>query len=1018
MDSCKKYLDLKHWWYWVAGPLALLWVLVRSGSNPKRVVYPCQRAAMPIAASWLLAVAAFFTGSLIFRKFAKVSLVVISIAGVIWFIGSVSRLGQSQVREITSLPVWEVYEPVSTVFVIDSIPPTSGSLAAGDATVPDEHLPDPAMDTLLAMLESGGIYLHKTTVRPDGIVGPEDVVIIKGNFQWTSRNTTSTDRIKGLIRQILNHPDGFTGEIIVCDNTQDIGTGINDGDNNSEDINQSVTDVVSTFYAKGYPVYPLDWKSYWASVVSEYSDGDYVNGYVYDPDTKITYPKFRTPSFNYYISFRYGVWDSLAATYDSSRLCIIDFPVLKAHSWAGSTIAIKNWIGVLTTAYSEERFGGFYDMHNYYFFGTYALVARVMAVTYPKLSIVDAAWTTTDGPVNLVDVVNTNILAASTDPVAVSWYTAKFVLTPIAKYPVNTDPDFTSLTYNVNINAWRAFLADSAGLPCTNDSSEISVYDRGILTPQFSRITEGDPVSDNGGSKSVSWVDYNNDNYPDLFVTNSNDFNFLYLNNGDATFTKITGDIIVTDGDYTDGSSRSGCTWGDYDNDGDLDVFIASYHDQPGSNEHNNYIYLNDGDGTFTKVTDGIAVNDGGASIAASWADYDNDGDLDLFVANHGDPPGYAAENFLYRNDDGVFAKITTGDIVSDVAVSNCALWGDYDGDGDLDVFVANSEGYLNNLYENDGDGTFTKITSGTVVSEGGNSFGGSWGDYDNDGDLDLFVANVGAADYLYENDGTGTFTKITEGAIVSDVGNSYGSGWADYDNDGDIDLFVSGDTANSLYKNFGNGNFLKVTTGEIATDPYMTMGAAWGDYDRDGDLDLFVANTADGNEDNALYRNSGNDDSWINIKCIGTNSNASAIGAKVRIVTTGGEGTIRQLREISGQTGYCGQSSLRAHFGLGPTAIVDSVIVEWPSGVTDFMTDVSINQFLTIIETQCGDADGDGGLNMLDILYLIGYLYKGGPAPDPLWPADVDNSDSVDMLDILYLISYLYKGGPEPVCV
>jgi hypothetical protein len=379
------------------------------------------------------------------------------------------------------LPVWEVNNPVSTVFVMDSIPPTSGSLAAGDETVPDEYLNDPAIDTMLRMMETKDIFLHQGLAHRDGIVGSNNIVIIKGNFQWTSRNTTSTDRIKGLIWQILQHPEGFTGEILICDNTQEIGTGINQGDNNSEDTQQSIIDVVNTFHAKGYPVYYLDWRYVWAAVVEEYSVGDNTDGFVYESSSKISYPKFLSPSGNYQISMRYGIWNSSNQKYGSDRLCIIDFPVLKAHSMAGSTIAVKNWIGVLTTAHARSRYGDWQAMHHEYLFGQYALTARVMAATYPKLTIVDAAWTSTRDPNVLADVVNTNMLLGSTDPCAVSWYAAKFILTPIAIRPHETDPDRLNSLYHNNLEAWTNCLQDS-GFACTMDSVVMSVYDRNVLS--------------------------------------------------------------------------------------------------------------------------------------------------------------------------------------------------------------------------------------------------------------------------------------------------------------------------------------------------------------------------------------------------------------------------------------------------------------------------------------------------------------------------------------------------------
>ena len=178
---------------------------------------------------------------------------------VIFYLCGYLQLIKAQFNPFETLPTWEVQNPVSTVFVMDSIPPTAGSLAAGNSTVPNEYLVDPAIDTLLMMMQTKNIYLYKTASHPSGIVGSDNIVVIKGNFQWTSRNTTSTDRIKGLIWQILQHPDGFTGEIIVCDNTQNYA--INQEDNNSEDTEQSIVDVVNTFSSKGYPVSIRDWSN-------------------------------------------------------------------------------------------------------------------------------------------------------------------------------------------------------------------------------------------------------------------------------------------------------------------------------------------------------------------------------------------------------------------------------------------------------------------------------------------------------------------------------------------------------------------------------------------------------------------------------------------------------------------------------------------------------------------------------------------------------------------------------------
>jgi len=445
-----------------------------------------------------------FSGYKLLSQYKKFSIGVIIALGIFFLFFYKPQVINARIFPFGSLPTWEVQNPVSTIFVMDSIPPTAGSLAPGDSTVPDVYLVDPAIDTLLLLMETKDIYLHQTASHSSGIVGSDNIVLLKGNFQWTNRNTTSTDRIKGVIWQILQHPDGFTGEIIICDNTQNFGTGINHNDNNSEDPEQSIVDVVNTFVAKGYPVSYRDWKNVWDVVAEEYSAGDYNDGFVYESTSKISYPKFTSPSGNYYISLRYGIWDSTSLSYDLDRLCIIDFPVLKAHSWAGATIAVKNWIGVLTTAYANSRYGGTTSMHTNYFFGQYALVAKVMGVTYPKLTIVDAAWTSASGPNNLNDTIQTKMLLGSTDPCAVSWYAAKYILTPIAVDPNNTDPDRPGSNYKNNLDAWTNCLQDS-GFACTKDSTEISVYDRAVLsvtsidnrvdqlTPQFFQLYQNYP---------------------------------------------------------------------------------------------------------------------------------------------------------------------------------------------------------------------------------------------------------------------------------------------------------------------------------------------------------------------------------------------------------------------------------------------------------------------------------------------------------------------------------------------
>jgi hypothetical protein len=470
-----------------------------------------------------------------------------------------------------------------------------------------------------------------------------------------------------------------------------------------------------------------------------------------------------------------------------------------------------------------------------------------------------------------------------------------------------------------------------------------------ITFPQtFTRITTGDIVNTGTYSEGAYWFDYNNDGWLDMFVANIvNQNNSLFLNNRNSTFTKITTGSIVNDG----GFSYGGC-YGDFNNDGYTDLYVIN---GGASGAQVKFLYINNGNGTFTRTTTGAFVTDVSGAWGSSTVDYDNDGKLDIFVSN------YNQNNFLYKgNGDGTFTKITTGNIVTDGQSSFGCVWCDYDNDGDKDLFVANgnfSSGQANFLYNNNGNGTFTKVTTGSIVTDVFNSTGGSWGDYDNDGDFDLFVTNYsGANNNLYQNNGNGTFTKITTGAIVNDGGNSVGSTWGDYDNDGDLDLFVSNDNNENefLYQNNNDGTFTKITAGDIVNSGGRSNGSVWGDYDNDGDIDLYVTNgdqpTA---QNNFLFRNDGNSNSWINILFKGTVSNRSAIGTRVTLRATINGNVVRQTREVFGQTGYNAQNSLNEEFGLGNAANIDSIIVKWPNGNTETFTNVAPNRFITITETQ-----------------------------------------------------------------
>lgn len=461
----------------------------------------------------------------------------------------------------------------------------------------------------------------------------------------------------------------------------------------------------------------------------------------------------------------------------------------------------------------------------------------------------------------------------------------------------------------------------------------------------FTKITTGDPVNDGGESFGAAWSDLNNDGYPDLFVSNGgaasiNSNNFLYFNNGDGTFIKITsGDIII-------GNQKSiGSTIADINNDGFDDIFVANRDGQ------NNFTYINNKDLSFSLITSGGIVSDGGNSNGSSFADFNNDGLIDIFVSN------FFEKNFLYKNNGGFqFEKVENILPVDVTSTSISASWADFNNDGNSDLIIVNAAGagIENNFYTNDGNGNFSSVVNSPVTTDKKASMGSSWGDYNNDGFLDLFIANqANFTNDLYKNNGDGTFQKITQGDIVNENSYSITGIWGDFNNDGHIDIYVTNwqNNKNFLFINDGppNYTFTKITGGELVNDQFSSMGAACSDYDNDGDLDIFVANR-DGVNNN-FYRNEQSSGNWISLKNIGLQSNSSAIGTKVRIKSDINGNPTWQLREVNAQHGYNSQNDSRVHFGLGNSTIIDSMIVEWHSSNLQIFENVEVNRFYKLTE-------------------------------------------------------------------
>lgn len=474
-----------------------------------------------------------------------------------------------------------------------------------------------------------------------------------------------------------------------------------------------------------------------------------------------------------------------------------------------------------------------------------------------------------------------------------------------------------------------------------------------IRSQNFTKITDGNLVNEQLRSGGSSWIDVDNDGDNDLFVANGNlnpQKNSLFINNGDGTFTSHTQGEIVNE----TGKSIGG-VWGDLENDGFPDLFVTNRESTT------NFLYKNNGDLTFTKITTSAAINDPANSNNSFWVDIENDGDLDIYVLN------FAETNFIYLNDGaGNFSKFSNSPIVTDNDQSIVASWGDYDNDGDLDLFKGIGGNASNILYENSGALNFSNTNNSVIAAEKLSTLGASWADIDNDGDFDLFVANfLGQNNSLFINIGNGAFTQILTGSLVNDGGNSVGTSFGDIDNDGDQDLFIGNYTQNNfLYLNDGapNYSFTKVTQGAIVNDAGNTFGVSMCDYDNDGDLDIYACNQD--NQNNFLYRNDGNSNNWINIKLTGKISNKTAIGTVIKLKCNINGQPVWQMRHVESQSGYNSQNSLNAEFGLAESTIIDSILIKWTSGIEQVLTNVSSNQFLTIEENgSTGINEGSGSV-------------------------------------------------------
>jgi hypothetical protein len=495
----------------------------------------------------------------------------------------------------------------------------------------------------------------------------------------------------------------------------------------------------------------------------------------------------------------------------------------------------------------------------------------------------------------------------------------------------------------------------------------------------------------------VAFIDYDNDGWMDVLILSGTRLegfpagkeptNKLYHNNRDGTFT----DVTSKSGLAHTGWASAVCV-GDYDNDGYDDLFITYWGE--------NVLYRNNGDGSFSDVTRkaGLAAKGIRWGSGCTFIDYDRDGYLDLFVANYlkfdlatapepgkgpncmwkgipvnCGPKGLPTDtNLLYHNNgDGTFTDVSEASGISKVQgrYAMTAIVTDYNDDGWPDIYVA-CDSTASILYRNNRDGTFTDVAleTGSAYNEDGQAQAGmgvAVGDYNGDGFMDIFKTHF-ADDLpvLYKNTGRGFFEDASRAAGFDHTRYvQWGTGLVDFDNDGWPDILIA--TGNVypevekyfkeypyrgprlIYRNQGDGRFKEVTyrCGAAVLAPHSSRGCAFGDFDNDGDIDVLVMNM---NEPPQLLRNEYRGaNNWLKLKLIGSKSNASAIGARVRLKV----GARLQTQEVTSQSSYYSHNDLRLHFGMGTSKKADQIEIRWPNGQTEIIRDIAANQIVTIKE-------------------------------------------------------------------
>ncbi|MDG2229343.1 MAG: CRTAC1 family protein [Gammaproteobacteria bacterium] len=526
---------------------------------------------------------------------------------------------------------------------------------------------------------------------------------------------------------------------------------------------------------------------------------------------------------------------------------------------------------------------------------------------------------------------------------------------------------------------------------------------------QFEDISFDAGVADVAvNSSGPSFIDYDNDGDIDIYVNTEyhgeNQGNRLFENDGSGYFI----DVAVERGVDNKYALGRGASWGDYDNDGDMDLIVSNLPSSGGTKIPPTTLFKNllieTGSANFRNATiesnlfranvkeDREIGGIGNTGAGVAWADYDNDGDLDLYWKC----ADYDIDNALFRNNgDGTFTDVTEEagagiiDLVAEAGSQGSPNWTDVNQDGWIDLLVTN-EGSEKILFLNQENGTFKNITrsfrapSGTVFLNPGNANGACIGDIDNDGDMDVFLPTADQSNRLYisllSDTGSLSYKDISLSSGIDHKSGARGCTMGDFDNDGLIDIYVNNGglqntlindvinlpifvqfyiaiepAYNKLFQNNGDLTFSDVTKTSGTEVLGIGSGVGNADLDDDGFLDLFLTNRTFYNSDkqitesdrNYLLRNKGNGNNWIKIELTGTKSNTNAYGARVKVMA----GESIQYREHTSAHGYNSANDYRLHFGLANEESIDSIEIIWPSGERQLLTDVAVNQTLSIEE-------------------------------------------------------------------